>query len=193
MPKIFSTPASPHSTTPNPIDVMAELSMPRTNSMVLAINSCASCWIRWSILSGVWRWVCRRQRVTSTLLSRSDHLIDKAWSKKSFTAPLNARNSTMAAFSPANIHRAFTSAFCMEVYSPLVMKVPNTFRRTSVSSSTSISATSSTIRRLLLRSRQGASTWRNCRPKRVKPTASTMIISAAATPPKVFRSHNGVE
>ena len=81
----------------------------------------------------------------------------------------------------------------MEVYSPLVMKVPNTFRRTSVSSSTTISEMNSAIRRLLMRSRQGASTWRNCRPKRVKPTASTMIISAAATPPKVFRSHNGVE
>ena len=81
----------------------------------------------------------------------------------------------------------------MEVYSPLVMKVPNTFRRTSVSSSTTISEMNSTIRRLLLRSRQGASTWRNCRPKWVKPTANTIIINAAATPPKVFRSHNGVE
>ena len=41
-----------HKTTANSSEVTTELTMPRTNSMVEAMKSCASCWIRWSILSG---------------------------------------------------------------------------------------------------------------------------------------------
>ena len=53
-------PASPHKTMVNSMVETIELSMPRKKVMVETMKSCASIWIRWSMLSGASRRIWRR-------------------------------------------------------------------------------------------------------------------------------------